>query len=81
VGACRERAGWGAQLLTLLNEELALTMTLAGCARLSDITPDLLYGDPMFRKVRFDARSLRTLTDGTSGVDASKTVGATQNPR
>ena len=40
-----------------VNEELALTMTLAGCARLSDITADLLYGDPMFRASRFDAAS------------------------
>jgi len=39
------------QVLDLLNEELALTMKLAGCARLSDITPDLLYGDPVFRTV------------------------------
>jgi hypothetical protein len=41
------------QVLNLLNEELALTMRLAGCARLSDITSDLLYGDPMFRAVCF----------------------------
>jgi non-ribosomal peptide synthetase-like protein len=39
------------QVLNLLNEEIALTMTLAGCAQLSDITSDLLYGDPMFRAV------------------------------
>jgi len=36
------------QVLNLLKEELALTMTVAGCARLSDITPDLLYGDRCF---------------------------------
>ncbi len=28
-------------------------MTLAGCAQLSDITSDLLYGDPMFGAVCF----------------------------
>jgi len=30
-------------------------MKLAGCRRLSDITSDLLYGDPMFRTVCFNA--------------------------
>jgi len=39
------------QVLNLLNDELALTMKLAGCAQVADITPDLLYGDPMFRAV------------------------------
>ena len=39
------------QVLNLLNQELALTMTLAeSCAQLSDITPDLLRR-PMFRAV------------------------------
>ena len=42
------------QVLNLLNQELALTMTLAGCARLDDITLDLLYCDPMFRATRVD---------------------------
>jgi 4-hydroxymandelate oxidase len=50
--------GGVAQALSLLNEELALTMTLAGCPRLSDVTPDLLYGDPMFRKVPFEDLAL-----------------------
>ena len=42
------------QVLNLLNQELALTMTLAGCPRLRDITLDLLYADPMFRATRVD---------------------------
>ena len=42
------------RVLNLLNAELALTMKLAGCARLGDITPDLLYSDPMFRTVCFN---------------------------
>jgi non-ribosomal peptide synthetase-like protein len=47
------------QVLNLLNEELALTMKLAGCTRLSEISPDLVYGDPMFRTVCFrEARQL-----------------------
>ena len=29
-------------------------MTLAGCARLHDITLDLLYADPMFHATRVD---------------------------
>ena len=37
------------QVLTLLNDELALTMKLAGCARLGDISSDLLYSDHIFR--------------------------------
>ena len=37
------------QVLNLLNEELALTMKLAGCARLGDISSDLLYSDHIFR--------------------------------
>ena len=41
------------RVLNLLNEELALTMKLAGCAQLSDITLDLLYGDPKFRTACF----------------------------
>jgi 4-hydroxymandelate oxidase len=39
------------QVLNLLNEELALTMKLAGCAKLGDITTDWLYADPGFRAV------------------------------
>ena len=50
------------QVLNLLNQELALTMTLAGCARLDDITLDLLYCDPMFRATRVDG----------SGADVNK---------
>ena len=42
------------QVLNLLNEELALTMKLAGCARLGDITSDLLHCDPIFRTVCFN---------------------------
>jgi hypothetical protein len=38
-------------VLNLLNEELALTMKLAGCARLDDISSDLLYADGEFRTV------------------------------
>ena len=37
--------GGVAQVLHLLEEELARTMRLAGCARLEDITPDLLTQD------------------------------------
>jgi isopentenyl diphosphate isomerase/L-lactate dehydrogenase-like FMN-dependent dehydrogenase len=36
-------------VLNILNEELALTMKLAGCTRLSDIKADALYADPAFR--------------------------------
>ncbi|MGA8261342.1 MAG: alpha-hydroxy-acid oxidizing protein [Arenicellales bacterium] len=43
------------QVLNLLNEELALTMKLAGCAHLGDITCDLLYGDPTFGVLRLNA--------------------------
>ena len=32
-------------------------MKLAGCARLSDITSDLLYADPVFRTVCFNGDS------------------------
>ncbi|MGA7372182.1 MAG: alpha-hydroxy-acid oxidizing protein [Methyloceanibacter sp.] len=46
--------GGVAQVLNLLNEELTLTMKLAGCARLGDITSDLLYPDPIFRTVGFN---------------------------
>jgi isopentenyl diphosphate isomerase/L-lactate dehydrogenase-like FMN-dependent dehydrogenase len=42
------------RVLNLLNEELALTMKLAGCARLGDVTSDLLYGDPEFHTVCFN---------------------------
>ena len=42
------------QVLNLLNEEFALTMKLAGCARLDDISSDLLYGDPIFRTACFN---------------------------
>jgi hypothetical protein len=42
------------RVLNLLNEELTLTMKLAGCARLDDITSDLLYPDPIFRTVGFN---------------------------
>jgi 4-hydroxymandelate oxidase len=42
------------QVLNLLNEELALTMKLAGCARLGDITSDLLHCDPIFRTLCFN---------------------------
>jgi len=53
------------QVLNLLNEELALVMKLAGCARLDDITPDLLYHDTMFRTVCFDDdRSRRSAAAG-----------------
>ena len=49
------------QVLNLLNEELALTMKLAGCAKLSDITSDWLYVDPGFRIVCLSSnRSTRT---------------------
>jgi len=44
------------QVLNLLNQELALTMTLAGCARLGDISLDLVYADPMFRAMRVDGQ-------------------------
>jgi 4-hydroxymandelate oxidase len=53
------------QVLNLLNEELVLVMKLAGCARLDDITPDLLYHDTMFRTVCFDDdRSRRSAAAG-----------------
>ena len=39
------------RVLSLLNEELTLTMKLAGCARLDDISSDLLYADGEFRTV------------------------------
>jgi 4-hydroxymandelate oxidase len=59
------------QVLNLLNEELALTMKLAGCARLSDITSDLLYGDPLFRTVCFDG-DRATVTGPRDLVTASQ---------
>jgi isopentenyl diphosphate isomerase/L-lactate dehydrogenase-like FMN-dependent dehydrogenase len=49
------------RVLNLLNEELALTMKLAGCAQLGDIASDLLYGDPKFHTVCFNGdRATRT---------------------
>jgi FMN-dependent dehydrogenase len=51
------------RVLNFLNEELALTMKLAGCAKLSDITSDLLYGDPIFRTVCFDGDRARPTGD------------------
>ena len=39
------------RVLSLLNDELTLTMKLAGCARLDDISSDLLYADGEFRTV------------------------------
>jgi hypothetical protein len=49
------------RVLNLLNDELALTMKLAGCDRLDDVTPDLLYRDPTFRAVCFNEnRATRT---------------------
>jgi 4-hydroxymandelate oxidase len=47
------------QVLSLLNEGLALTMKLAGCARLNDITSDLLSGDRMFHTGCLHTRTKR----------------------
>jgi hypothetical protein len=44
------------QVLNLLNQELELTMTLAGCARPQDIALDLLYAEPMFRAAPVDGQ-------------------------
>jgi 4-hydroxymandelate oxidase len=52
------------QVLKLLNDELLLTMKLAGCTRLRDITSDWLYAEPEFRTVSLGS-SRSTFRDGT----------------
>ena len=66
--------GGVAQVLNLLNEELTLTMKLAGCARLGDITSDLLYHDPIFRTVGFNgaARNRSRSDDGGEKADLAR---------